>query len=336
MGGGNPGASQMLGTCYHMNGIQKAYQDWLQGCNIVKTGTTGTYVIYPIERACNGVQLLQIPLPASRRISFPPSPIATITSATLTAYYLELRAPVGLDRGLATPRVFVMAAGNLKDARLRGNANWLIDTVPETRTVADAHLAVGKTFVDPAPGGPKFTVVSADETKAVISVQLDGEGESQTPGNGTCSDDSVFTGPGPSNCQAAPGSSGGGGSGGSGQGGAGAGGAGGSGGSGGGDPGGSTPIARDAGTADTGSSRPAADARSSGGGGGDAADESPPARVVAAGCGCRLGARPGGAGDASDGALGAGVVSGLGLVLLSIRSRRRRAGTRTARSARGR
>jgi hypothetical protein len=274
MGGGNPGSSQVLSTCYHMNGVQKAYQDWLEGCNIVKAGTTGTYTIYPLESACNGTQLLQIPLPASRRLDFPPSQIATLTSATLTAYYLEYRVPVGLDRGLRTPRVFVLAAGNLKEARLRGNANWLVDMTPGTRTVNDADLAVGKTFSDPADNGPKFTVVSADETRAVISVQLNGEAASEVPGNGTCSDDTPFTGPGAATCEAPANSGGmtGGGTGGTG--GLGVGGAGGAG-----LPG----IVLDAGTADS-LHIVAADADDD-----PTPDAGPEAKVVRGGCACRVG-----------------------------------------------
>ncbi|HXU80746.1 MAG TPA: hypothetical protein VN914_05075 [Polyangia bacterium] len=300
MGGGNPGSGQMLGTCYHMNGVQKAYQDWLEGCNIVKAGTTGTYTIYPLESACNGTQLLQIPLPASRRLDFPPSQVATITSGTLTAYYLEYRTPSGLDRGLRTPRVFVTAAGNLKEARLRGNANWLIDTVPGTATVADADLAVGKTFTDPAPNGPKFTVVSADATKAVISVQLNGEPASESAGNGTCSDDTPFTGPGAANCQAAPGGAGGGDTGGAG-GNTGTGGAGGS----------TQPpdLVLDGGTTD-GLHLIPADADRAVTPDGDSS--TPEAKVVRGGCTCRVG------GQGSVGALP------FLLALLVWRGRRRR------------
>jgi MYXO-CTERM domain-containing protein len=299
MGGGNPGSSQALSTCYHMNGIQKAYQDWLEGCNIVKAGTTGTYTIFPLENACNGTQLLQIPLPAARRLDFPPSQIATLTSATLTAYYLEYRVPVGLDRGLRTPRVFVMAAGNLKEARLRGNANWLIDTNPGTASSADAELGVGKTFTDPVDKGPKFTVISADETKAVISVQLNGEPASEQPGNGTCSDDTPFTGPGASACQATAGSGGttGGDTGGAtGTGGAGQGGAGG----GGGLPG----IVFDAGVARDGLHLVAADADESA----EDAEGPPEAKVVRGGCACRVG--------------GTGAPAGLPLLALLLVARR--------------
>jgi hypothetical protein len=109
---------------------------------------------------------------------------------------------VALDGPLGRPRVFVLAAANLKEARLRGNPNWLIDTTPATRTALDAELAVGKTFTDPVPGGPVFTLLSADETRAVVRVQINGEAPSDEPGSGVCGDDSPFTGPGPEACQA--------------------------------------------------------------------------------------------------------------------------------------
>ena len=203
MGGGSVGAAQNLNRCYHMNGVQKAYQDWLGGCNVVKTSTSGTYTIYPLETACNGVQMLQVPLASPRVLQFPPSPAATLRSGTISAYYVELRAPVGLDTALQTPRVFIVAAGDLRESNQRGNPNWLIDTTPETRSVLDAQLAVGKTFTDPAPGGPKITVISADATKAVIQVQVAGGQPLMTPGTGICGNDTPFTAPGPSECGAA-------------------------------------------------------------------------------------------------------------------------------------
>jgi MYXO-CTERM domain-containing protein len=202
-GGGGGGSQQMLNTCYHMNGVQKAYQDWLGGCNIVKVTSSGTFTVFPLEKACNGIQLLQVPLPEARTLTFPPSPVATLRSGVMTAYYVELRAPVGLDAPLGNPRVFLVAAGDLREARQRGNPNWLIDTTPETRSVLDAHLTVGKTYSDPAPNGPKITVMSADATKAVIQVQL-GTAPATGAGMGTCSDMMPFVGPGPAECNAAP------------------------------------------------------------------------------------------------------------------------------------
>jgi MYXO-CTERM domain-containing protein len=200
MGGGS-GTQQSLNRCYHMNGVQKAYQDWLGGCNIVKATTSGTYTLYPLEKPCDGLQLLQVPLVSARTLQFPPSAGSTLQNGLISSYYVELRAPVGLDTGLQTPRVYIVAAGDLRDAQARGNPNWLIDTAPETSTLNDAALAVGKTFTDPAAGGPKITLVSADATKAVIQLQLStGGGVPTSPGQGVCGDDSPFFAPGPQTC----------------------------------------------------------------------------------------------------------------------------------------
>ena len=204
MGGGTVGSAQELNRCYHMNAVQKAYQGWLGGCNIVTAETSGIYTLYPLEQACNGAQMLSVPLPAPRVLSFPASPGATLRSGTLTNYYVEYRVPVGLDARLQTPRVFVVGAGNLREGNTRGNPNWLIDMTPETRSVLDAQLAVGKTYSDPATNGPKITVLSADATKAVIQVQLNGGEASMAMGSGKCDDGMPFQAPGPSECAGAP------------------------------------------------------------------------------------------------------------------------------------
>jgi MYXO-CTERM domain-containing protein len=188
----------MGGGCFHMDGFQKAYQDWLTGCNVVKVTQSGTFTIFPLEKACNGVQLLQIPFGGARSIAMGG------TTASLTSYYLELRAPIGIDGGL-TPRVLVTVGGEIAESRGRGGRNWLLDMVPETTTKNDAALPVGKLYTDPGSGGPKFTVVSADSTKAVIRVELaSGGGNPESPGAGTCDDGNAFTAPGPETCEAAP------------------------------------------------------------------------------------------------------------------------------------
>jgi MYXO-CTERM domain-containing protein len=200
MGGGS-GTQQSLNRCFHMNGVQKAYQDWLGGCNVVKATTSGTYTLYPLEKPCDGLQLLQVPLVSARTLTFPPSAGSTLQNGLISSYYVELRAPVGLDAGLQTPRVYIVAAGELRDSLARGNPNWLIDTAPDTSTLNDAALAVGKSFTDPAPGGPKITVVSADATKAVVQVQLStGGGTPTSPGQGVCANDAPFFAPGPQTC----------------------------------------------------------------------------------------------------------------------------------------
>jgi hypothetical protein len=195
MGGGN--------TCYHMDGFQKAYQDWLTACNVVKVTESGTFTIFPLEKACNGVQLLQIPFGGARTMMLQGGPTSSISN-----YYLELRAPIGVDSPL-TPRVFVTVGGNIAEARGRGGRNWLLD-MTESTTKADAALPVGQMYADPDPNGPKFIVVSADATKAVIRVEAAGAETpgAETPGKGTCDDGTAFTAPGPETCEAPPASMG--------------------------------------------------------------------------------------------------------------------------------
>ena len=65
---GNPFDPMGGGDCNHMNGVQKAYQDWLGGCNVIKATSSGTFTIQPLASACDGPQLLQIPFPTPRQL----------------------------------------------------------------------------------------------------------------------------------------------------------------------------------------------------------------------------------------------------------------------------
>src|SRR5204862_287063 len=131
-----------------------------------------------LESACEGPQLLQIPFPQPRAFS---------NAGGLTSYYLELRAPVGYrDRKLA-PQVLVMVANDVREARFTGNHNWLLDMTPETNKLGDEALPVGQPFEDGLPGGPKFTLLSVDATKAVIQVELqDKPAQAGRCGQGDC------------------------------------------------------------------------------------------------------------------------------------------------------
>jgi hypothetical protein len=191
MGGGS-GALQRLDRCRHMNGVQKAHRHWLSACNVVKARTSGTFTLHPLERVCQGPQLLQIPLPQPRELPLLASPASTVRSARLSAYYLELRTPSGRDRDLATPRVLVVAADELADTGAAHQPNWLIDTTPETTTFQDAALVVGAPFQDPDPRGPRFTLLSLDTNRAVVRVEL-AQSASEAPGTATCLDGSSFT-----------------------------------------------------------------------------------------------------------------------------------------------
>ena len=205
MGGGAPDdPARQLDTCLHMNGVQKAYQAWLGSCNIVKATTGGLFTIHPLAKACRGLQVLQVPLVEPRVYQFPPSPNSRHRNGIVSSYYVEYRTPTGLDAPIGEPRLFLIAAHDVRPIQEQGNPNWLIDTTPETASMRDAGLAVGKTFRDPAPGGPQITLVSADATAAVVRVQLGPDQPPDTPGGGLCSDGVMFTAPGPDQCVVAP------------------------------------------------------------------------------------------------------------------------------------
>ena len=58
----------MGSACRHMNGQQKGYQAYFGGCNRVRVTSTGTFSLLPFEVECNGIQVLQIPMPVQNRV----------------------------------------------------------------------------------------------------------------------------------------------------------------------------------------------------------------------------------------------------------------------------
>jgi hypothetical protein len=125
-------------------------------------------------------------------------------TSNVSNYYLELRAPIGIDAAL-TPRVFVTVGGNIAEARGRGGRNWLLDMAPETATKADAFLAVGKMYSDPDPMGPSSWSSRPTPPRRWSRSSRPARGPAaRRPGTGTCDDGSMFTAPGPETCSAAP------------------------------------------------------------------------------------------------------------------------------------
>jgi MYXO-CTERM domain-containing protein len=183
--------------CRHMNAYQKTYQGWLDKCNMVDIGSSGTFTLLPLELPCDGVQALSIKMPKVRpflRSGGGGQP----STDMLNRYYVELRTPVGIDKGLQ-PSVQIRVGGDISERNRRGLHTWFLDMDPST-TNQDG-LAVGATFADPS-GSPKITLVSMDATKATVKVEFEGGG-TDAP---TCIDGTAFegSGPGPESCAAAP------------------------------------------------------------------------------------------------------------------------------------
>ena len=156
----------MGGGCRHMNAWQKLYQKWWGGCNAIRVQSSGTFNIYPTETPCNGVQAIQVKFPGGKTRSW--------QSVMLTSYYLEYRAPIGFDEGLA-PQVLVHTGVEPilpNQANPRGVKVWIINASGDANAPG---LAAGGKFTDPA-GGLDIVVKSIDTTKAVVEITYSGGG----------------------------------------------------------------------------------------------------------------------------------------------------------------
>jgi MYXO-CTERM domain-containing protein len=246
----NPGPNQCLhdeygndydsmgGGCRHFSGYQKVYRTYLQGCNVAQVLASGTFTLHPIETACNGIQVLQVPMPKVRPIASEGGGSSDRTTE-LAYYNVELRAPIGAFDGStnspmvpsvlvnAAPdwRVFGQGGGGRGRGNTRGEHIWLLDMAPAStgagggsgrggggRPNGSGHaLAVGQTYTDPA-GGVSITTEAVSATSATIRVELapgvmpavgGAGGAPPTPPPGTvatCLDDMPLLAPGPASC----------------------------------------------------------------------------------------------------------------------------------------
>jgi MYXO-CTERM domain-containing protein len=187
----------MGGGCRHMNSYQKTYQGWLDKCNMIDVGADGTFTLLPLELPCDGIQSLAIKMPKTRPFDHSGGGGSPMTDM-LDRYIVELRAPIGIDKGLG-PVVQIRVGGDISERNRRGLHTWFLDMDPTTNTLDG--LPPGMTFADPT-GFPKITVVAVDGTKATVKVEFEGGGS----GAPTCIDGTNFTGsgPGPESCAAAP------------------------------------------------------------------------------------------------------------------------------------
>jgi hypothetical protein len=174
----------MGGACNHMNAWQKVFEGWLQKCNGARIKSSGMYTLQPLELACDGPQVLQIPMPKVRPFGRSGGGgLATVEN--LGFYYLELRTPRGFDSTIRTsPTVLVRVAEDFRDRTDRGRHTWILDMDPTTRTIDG--LGAGKSFTDPA-GGVTFQVISASMDSATIQVTVP-----NGTGGPTCLDETPY------------------------------------------------------------------------------------------------------------------------------------------------
>ena len=184
------------GGCFHMNGYQKAYQQWLTECNGVRVNSSGEFRLFPIENPCNGIQTLQIPMARSRPFSRSGGG-GRGTTESLEYFYLELRTNVGFDARMPdAPTVLVHTAENWRDPNLVGRHTWLMDMDPSTRQ--PDGLKLGESYTDPA-GGVRFEITELSEEYATVRVDIEGGS-----GDPTCLDGFPMLPPGPATCDLQP------------------------------------------------------------------------------------------------------------------------------------
>jgi hypothetical protein len=159
----------MGGACNHMNAWQKVFEGWLQQCNGVRVKSSGMYTLQPLELACDGPQVLQIPMPKTRPFGRSGGG-GLATMENIAFYYLELRTPRGFDSTIRnSPMVLVRVAEEFRDRMDRGRHTWLLDMDPATRPIEG--LVMGQSYTDPA-GGVSFQVVSISMDAATIQVTI--------------------------------------------------------------------------------------------------------------------------------------------------------------------
>jgi MYXO-CTERM domain-containing protein len=174
----------MGGSCNHMNAWQKVFEGWLQECNGLKVKSSGMYTLQPIELACDGPQVLQIPMPKTRPYRRAGGGgFATVEQ--IAFYYLELRTPRGFDSTMRnSPTVLVRVAEEFRDRMDRGRHTWILDMDPSTRTIDG--LGAGESFTDPA-GGVTFEVAAISMDSATIQVTVP-----NGTGGAMCLDNKVY------------------------------------------------------------------------------------------------------------------------------------------------
>jgi hypothetical protein len=179
-------ADVMGDGCNHFNGYSKAYLSWFEKCNGVVAKSAGSYTLLPVETACDGTQVLFVPMPKPR----------TFDGTGLQNYALELRAPLGLDSRFAPPTVMVRLVAPVAQMR-SARMTWIIDTNPATPAIDG--LRQGESFMDPA-GGVGFTIEAISATSATVKVTIPEALATAMPGGPTCLDGTPFTAPSSLSC----------------------------------------------------------------------------------------------------------------------------------------
>ncbi|MGQ0644992.1 MAG: fibronectin type III domain-containing protein [Elusimicrobiota bacterium] len=118
--------AMMGGGYYHMNAYHKWALGYIPTSNILTWSSDGDYILAPLEKASNGLQVIRIPSGGQY-------------------IYVEHRQAYGFDSTSPLKDGVSLRFGGPVDSS-NNNRPKLIDTRPETAAFTDAALGVGKTF----------------------------------------------------------------------------------------------------------------------------------------------------------------------------------------------
>jgi hypothetical protein len=176
----DPSDTMGSGSIPHFNAIQKELLGWLGGSGqppITTVTANGRYNIDRYETTGSAAKALKV---AKGFDTF---------SGQMSYYYVEYRQPVGFDTilggvGNLTSGVVIHLGGTNQLSRL-------LDMTPGSQSEAslmdfdDSALTVGRSYTD-VEAGVTITVVSVDDTRAVVDIKV-GSGGTSPPPSGTLS-----------------------------------------------------------------------------------------------------------------------------------------------------
>lgn len=146
----------------HFNAFQKERLGWLGATGappITGVMASGTYALDPYESVGTAPKALKI--------------LKSTDPATgaRTFYYVELRRPIGFDASFGASANLMGGVIVRTGSEASGNSSFLLDMTPETATMSDPALAVGRTFTD-ASAGISIEPTSVGNAGATVAVTV--------------------------------------------------------------------------------------------------------------------------------------------------------------------
>ena len=165
---GDPFDVMGQGGTQHETAYHKWESGWLPADNVLRVSKNGAYLVTPLEGTSSGVQLLEVP-----------------RGPGLESYWIDFRQPFGTLYDAYEPSSPIVNGIGLRmmlrpDPAKPAQKTKLVDTTPQTTTFADAPLAAGRTYAEPAKG-ITITTLSASVTGALVLIKLPGGTDALPP-----------------------------------------------------------------------------------------------------------------------------------------------------------